>query len=109
MPWVVFHKVAMLALLKYDLRHSLSFSGKADPEQLLVQRKKGKPTMVFFNVRKEYCSSEKHLVKITSNWASLLLDGNVQVQNYPVSYSCLNDYISVCFIPVTVVSTGLLI
>ena len=49
--------------------------------------------MVFFNVRKEYCTSEKQLVKITSNWASLLLNGNVQVQNYPVSYSCMNHYL----------------
>lgn len=59
--------------------------GKINPEQLLAQSKKGKPTMIFFNVREIFCNSEKQLAKITANYASLLLNGNIQVQNYPVS------------------------
>ena len=41
--------------------------------------------MIFFNVREKFCDSEKQLAKITSKYASLLLNGNIQVQNYPVS------------------------
>ena len=63
----------------------IHISGKINPEQLLAQSKKGKPTMIFFNVREKFCDSEKQLAKITSKYASLLLNGNIQVQNYPVS------------------------
>ena len=73
------HLSLMTIILTNDI------SGKIDPEQLLAQSKKGKPTMVFFNIREEYCKSEKELAKITTKFASLLLNGNIQVQNYPVS------------------------
>lgn len=50
----------------------------------MAQSKKGKPVMVFFNVREEHSKSEKELAKLSTRWASLLLNGNIQVQNYPV-------------------------
>ena len=63
----------------------INYTGKVDTEKLLAQSKRGKPTMVFFNVREEHCETEEELTKLTTRWASLLLNGNVQVQNFPVS------------------------